>query len=234
MKRRLLYFLAVLVLVIVAGAFFTERSKRASLARLAPFAEFNVWRRFGVGNFTAEPFDLFAYPSDIAFHKLPDDPSIIASTLWSLPGLRSVRINFGGDQVPRSLLVGAKTSRIKVLDLDGATLDEGTLEEVSGAPCLEVLILTGSNLRSFPLMVLPKLKELWLGQSQITDQGLEHAFDLASLETLDFSGSGISKIDPRTATRLPKLARLRLGDTQVSQSNVDELRKALPNTEILY
>lgn len=234
MKRRLLYFLAVLVLGGAAWAFFAERSKRASLARLAPFAEFNAWRRFGVSTFKAKPFDLFAYPSDIAFYKVPDDPSTIASTLWSMPGLESVRIDFGGVQVPQGFLVGTRTSRIKVLDLDSAALDEGTLGEVSGAPELEILILTGSNLRTFPPIILPKLKELWLGQSRITDQGLEHAFDLATLETLDLSGSGISKIDLQRANRLSKLGRLRLGNTLVSQSDIDGLKKALPNTDILY
>jgi Leucine-rich repeat (LRR) protein len=223
-----------LLAVLSTAGFLTERSKRAALDELAPFAEFNIWQRFGLANFPAEPFDLFAYPADVAFHAFPDDPAGIGELLWSLHGLRSVRIGMIEEPLPRPLLVGAKTSRINVLDLDSARLDEGTLASVSGAPELEILILTGSSLRNFPPLVLPKLRELWLGQSQITDQGMEHVFNLTSLETLEFSGSGVSRIDPHSASRLLKLVLLSLGDTQVTQENVDELQKVMPNTQISF
>jgi len=55
----------------------------------------------------------------------------------------------------------------------------------------------------------PKLKRLYLGNTQVTDAGLVNLKGLARLERLDLSG------------------------TRVTDAGVAELQKALPNCQIL-
>lgn len=224
--------LVILTLVAIGVVSYLEHTRKEALSKLAPFAEFSVWKRFGLHNLNTEPGSLFAYPTDIAFQKMPEHPLDIAVVLWKIPGLRSVKINVGEHKVPRELLVGVKTARIKALDLDGAKLGQDLLDELDGTDSIEMLILTGSDVNTFPKLSIPKLKELSIGISKLTDQGMKYIFDMSSLEILDISGATITEISVSDLKRLTKLSHLYIGDTGISQNNIDELIKAMPNLSV--
>lgn len=234
MKRQLLFLLGLGVGGLLLWAGVAEWKRRTALARLAPFAEFNSWRYLGRARFEAKPYALLASPADVTFVKLPRDAAGVASQLQDLPGLETVRVNSHAGLLPRAFLAALRKTHITLLDLDSAELERGALEEMSGAPKLEVLILTGSNLRAFPRLVLPRLKDLSLSQTLVTEAGLAGVFDQVALESLDLSGCAISRLDPAQCARLSRLKLLRLGHTQITDSHAEALRKVLPHAEVAH
>jgi hypothetical protein len=93
-----------------------------------------------------------------------------------------------------------------------------------------------------PLKDLPKLQELTLGQTRITDVGLQHLARLKNLKVLDLStGFDQDLVFPDVTDAglesLKKLANLRtlvLKGTRVTDEGVKEFQRALPNCKVYH
>ena len=97
---------------------------------------------------------------------------------------------------------------------------------------LEVLDLGSNeieNIYAFEFFRCP-LRELRIANNRITDSS--SLVYLSSLETLDISGNSISSIT--AIKQLPNLRRLNVSGNPLSQEQVDELRDALPDCEIIF
>lgn len=91
--------------------------------------------------------------------------------------------------------------------------------------------LTGSGL--VHLKELNKLRELDLSHNEINDKELVHLKDVKSLKKLDLSGNlRITDAGLGTLKGLSSLEELRLISTQITKKGIEELKKALPKTEI--
>lgn len=82
----------------------------------------------------------------------------------------------------------------------------------------------------FRLPRLPNLRGLNLYDTSFRGDGLEN---IPSVERLDLRGTDVDDKSVPTLAALTKLKKLALGGTAVSDSGIDQLRRRLPNCEIL-
>jgi serine/threonine protein kinase len=92
--------------------------------------------------------------------------------------------------------------------------------------------LTDDELR--PLLVLPQLQTLNVGNSKLSDAGLERLGGKLELTQLFASGTGITDEGLKVLATCPKLVEFEAKGTKVTQQGVDELAKALPQCRITW
>ena len=80
---------------------------------------------------------------------------------------------------------------------------------------------------------LQKLTELTLSSTKITDAGLKEVAKLQNLDWLSLSGTKITDAGIGELAKLRKLTSLYL-PRAISDENIKELQKALPDCEINY
>lgn len=117
------------------------------------------------------------------------------------------------------------------------TFDCKKLYEMERIPNLTHLYLRNSNvddqiLRAIYELDLPELVYLQLGETDITDQGLDGISKLSQLEHLVLHDTSISDIATDELARLQKLQVLDLRRTNVSLEGFERLQIALPKTKI--
>lgn len=230
--KRSIYISGGLIGLIIAYGFYLDRLKYLALDQLKSSSEFSGWRRLGFDNLNATSTDFFAYPRDVVFTDIEDlhIQSILA--LSSFGGIQNVKFDIGKKLVPHNLLQELAQNQLKILDLDGAVINDDGLKALDGCPSIEGLILTGSSLDGFPDLHLPNLRELRIGQTKIKESNMPGVFTLKALEVLDLSGSDITSIDVKKIKSLEKLRHIYIGDTKVSAENAEELSKAMPQVRV--
>lgn len=83
------------------------------------------------------------------------------------------------------------------------------------------------------IATLPKLRELYLDGSSITNSGLEHLGKLTALQTLDLQNTTITDEGLLQLKSLTQLKLLLLTGSQVTRDAVAEIRKLMLNTRIV-
>ena len=78
-----------------------------------------------------------------------------------------------------------------------------------------------------------KLRMLRLSETQVTDASLETIAGLVDLESLNLYGTAVTTSGVAKLVDLPKLKRLYLWQTQVDEKGAEELRKKMPDCEIV-
>ena len=106
-------------------------------------------------------------------------------------------------------------------------------KEIGNLNGLQTLDLGGSQITELPKEIgnLNGLQTLYLWGSQITELPKEIG-NLKGLQTLDLRRSQITEL-PKEIGNLKGLQTLYLYGTKISKSEIDKLRKKLPNCEIL-
>lgn len=232
MKRiaRIILALCVLICIAFVGL---DSQRRHLLQSLSSKGTLSKWRILGAAGWNVATKDFpFAYPSEIVIEAPPDDPSEVAKKVWSLPGIDTVRIYIREQTIAPVLFQGSRDSSVRVLDLDGAMLNDEAISQISGNQSLEELILTGSSINKLPNFIAPKLRVLDVAQTAIRDDSLSSLRNLAALETLDLSGTALSNLEFSNLSNLVNLKHLYLADTQVPQEQVDSLKKQMPSVRI--
>ena len=84
------------------------------------------------------------------------------------------------------------------------------------------------------LRELPQLQSLNLSDTKITDAGLKHLQGLGNIRTLNLRSTAVTDAGLKHLQKLAKLSFLRLDDANVTDEGVKELQQALPNCGILY
>lgn len=83
------------------------------------------------------------------------------------------------------------------------------------------------------ITTLPKLRELYLDSSLITNAGLEHLEKLTALQTLDLQNTAITDEGLLRLKPLAQLKLLLLTGSRVTREAVAEARKQMLNTRIV-
>ncbi len=140
--------------------------------------------------------------------------------LLTIPNLRKVHI--GGDDGPLTddaLKQVSAIPKLRALHISCPKFTDSGLKFLVGAPELEELIVDCTSITNSGLVhiaAIPKLKRLVIGSffrcPSITDKGLQHLHRMQQLEEL---------VIERTCDK-------------ISQTAIDQLRKALPNTKIVW
>jgi len=110
----------------------------------------------------------------------------------------------------------------------------GKLTPVAGA--LVSMDLSATQVTDSGLAVLReagRLRQLRLAETAVTDAGLEHLAGLVELESLNLYGTKVTKAGVEKLKGLPKLRKLFLWQTGVDEAAAAELRKAMPDCEIV-
>jgi hypothetical protein len=95
---------------------------------------------------------------------------------------------------------------------------------------LEYIWLNGNVSDISALSKLTKLETLWLDNNAIGD--ISAMANLTNLAELSLIGNNISDVGP--LAKLTNLKKLSLGDNPLTQAQIDELQKALPNCDISF
>ena len=85
--------------------------------------------------------------------------------------------------------------------------------------------------------IVKKMKHLtWLGlrNTKVGDNGIKQLKDLAYLRYLNLSGTEVSDGAVKDLARLKDLEEIYLWGSKMTDSGVESLRKALPETKIIY
>jgi len=195
-------------------------------------------------------------------HLFVSDNETIAhdlSFLWELPDLETLQLRRAGLRDRHAAIL---TRQAGIADLDlahnriaGDTLDElaalhrlralaltGTLVTDATVARLETLqILTRFKLGDTPIgdSVVPHLARLrtvdrlWLTRTHLTDEGLgELVRTMPQLRTLDLSMTGVTTDGLHQLRHLPKLFRLEIAPTQLTDRAVEMLADATTIREI--
>ncbi|BCX49746.1 cytochrome c [Haloferula helveola] len=121
----------------------------------------------------------------------------------------SMRKNFTDEHLAKlQPVVGSLVS----LDLSGTTVTDEGLRSLAGAE---------------------KLRMLRLSETGVTDAGLDAVAGMVELESLNLYGTAVTKDGVMKISELPKLRKLYLWQTQVDAAGADEIRKKMPECEIV-
>jgi len=76
----------------------------------------------------------------------------------------------------------------------------------------------------------------WLGlvETAITDEGLVHISQLANLKGISLRGTAVTDVGLKYIAKLNKLELLDLSETRVTKVGIADLKRALPNTTVLF
>ncbi len=122
------------------------------------------------------------------------------------------------------------------LELIDTNIRDSGLKDVAKLQKLEGLSLYVTKITDAGLKDVAKLKrldELILSRTQVTDAGLKELAKMKWLHTLDLTDTVITDAGlPALAKLHPRLTYLYLMETQVTEGNMRELRKAMPKCRI--
>jgi Leucine-rich repeat (LRR) protein len=126
---------------------------------------------------------------------------------------------------------------LRTLNLYGTRITDIGLQSVSSWSRLQTLYLndtavTDSGLQH--LQSLRALQRLGLSQTQVSDEGLLKLRGLSQLTDLSLSGARITDQGILHLRDLHSLRHLMLSGTRVTAGGVEDLKRALPNIEVLH
>jgi hypothetical protein len=155
---------------------------------------------------------------------------------------RVIGIDASGEDIEHVV----KLPNIKVVRISVATISNGQLKMLEQLPQLEALDMCFAMLddegqeivdedgyvveQFFRLPRLPNLRGLNLYGTAFRGDGLEN---IPSIEILDLGNTSTDDKSVPALSALTKLKKMSLFDTDLSDSGIDQLRRALPNCEIL-
>jgi Leucine-rich repeat (LRR) protein len=122
------------------------------------------------------------------------------------------------------------------LSLSGTLVTEAGLAHLREFKQLNFLDLSDTRIRGPSLAQLRPLSELrFLGLYglNVANSDLVHLTAFAQLDRVGLGRTRVTDLGLKTLKALTKLRYLDVGDTQVTQSAADELRKSLPECEII-
>jgi len=178
-------------------------------------------------------------PAGVSWWVKPIRPTNMAKVraairVAKIPGLR-LRVASDADLAHLKGLTGLRT--LNLWNCEEITND-GTAY-LSGLKELRTLYVGGTQITDAGLAPLKGLTKLWtlnLDETQITDAGLAHLKGLANLRTLNLDETQIT--DAGLAAHLKGVTKLRTldlwGCEQITDEGVADLKKALPNTTIVW
>jgi hypothetical protein len=127
-------------------------------------------------------------------------------------------------------------TKLRTLNLCGTGVTDAGMKTVGGLLTLQTLHLNETRVGDAGLQELRRLgelKELSLYHTQVTDEGLASLQGLTNLRDLTLSGPHITDRGLMYLTRLRNLRHLFLSGTGATKAGVQELKKALPKTDIV-
>jgi hypothetical protein len=125
---------------------------------------------------------------------------------------------------------------LRSLNLSGTRVTDEGMRTVGTLTKLQILQLNETAVGDAGLAQLrglTELHELDLYHTHVTDDGLTHLKSLTNLHDLTLSGPRITERGVGELTGLHNLRRIVLSGTGVSKTAAQELRKAMPKTEII-
>ena len=126
--------------------------------------------------------------------------------------------------------------KLKSLYLDQTNVTDRGLESILQLSHLETLSLAGTQITDDGVTVLgrfPNLRRLFLTGTTVTDEGLWHLTRWPELQTLCLDETEITDNGLRCLSAITALQVVSLIGTRTTQVGVEDLKRALPNCEIL-
>jgi HEAT repeat protein len=147
------------------------------------------------------------------------------------------------DPRPRYLTTDADLAHLaglrylRVLELSQTRIHDSGIAHLAGLDQLTWLSLSNTGITSQGLAHLANLRELrWLDLSRcpIDDDGLRHLNNLLKLESLSLTDTQVSDVGLSNLKVLTGLRRLDLKGKRLTRPAVDELRKSMPDLNIIW
>ncbi|HZZ27671.1 MAG TPA: hypothetical protein VFE46_06650 [Pirellulales bacterium] len=167
------------------------------------------------------------------FQPITDDDLAFVEKLPSL-----VTLGIGQSKVTSAGLVRLTAlNRLMYLVLERSQVDDDGMKFLVHLPNLWLLNLEHTNVGDRgceQIAHIHSLGFLILDQMPITDAGVARLAELTNLIDLDLDWASITDASVSALSQLKKLTRLDLAGTKLTASGVDQLKAALPNTQIVW
>ncbi len=185
-------------------------------------------------------------PRAKASQGVPEDANL--SPVDALKALgATVKMNAAGDVIgvdlkdtevtDADLTLLKEMTKIKTLNLSQTRVTDEGLSNLEGLTGLKYLYLFGTDTTDTGLKHLSGLQAmevLCLDDTRITDAGLVHLKNMTELVKLHIqSKDTITDAGLELLTGLTGLTELRVGGTEVTDEGVDELKKSLPDCQVV-
>ncbi len=143
---------------------------------------------------------------------------------------------YGARDIPAAIVHVKEFPQLKMLNFSSSHLSDAEMEYLSTAKNVEELGLHGTQITDAGLVHitgLANLKDLNLNDTQVGDAGLAHVSGLTNLTRLrlqstQVTDAGLPHIEP-----LKNLVVVWLSGSQVTAEGAEQLRKALPEADIV-
>lgn len=151
-------------------------------------------------------------------------------TKWVLQHGGTIAAYVGEQQMTwerRAELPSGKIEPYRV-KLERAKISDDDMKRFAGHPRLRDLYLNGSTVTDkglAQLKNLPALETLQLGGTQITDKGAAHFKQVKSVQQLYLNSTGIGDAGVQHISRLPSVTVLWLADTKVTDAGLVDIGK---------
>jgi Leucine-rich repeat (LRR) protein len=126
---------------------------------------------------------------------------------------------------------------LKTLLMSGGNVSDETLENLAELPNLEELHASSSSVSDTGLRNLkkfPNLRWLVIHYAKVTDSGLVHVQNLRHLEELVLTGNNVSDAAIPNLSSITTLKLLDVRQTAITANGWDELKKDLPNCNVMW
>ena len=155
--------------------------------------------------------------------------------LKAVPSSAEIRkLAIGKTAVTDVGMASVSLSQVDWLDLTDCPIGDKTVARLESNPKINQLSLEGTKITDETLTVLGKLDsldELDLSRTSVTDRGVAKLANLQKLEILWLTGTDVSDDCVEYLAKLKSLRQLEVTGTQITSAGVERLRAALPNLE---
>jgi Leucine-rich repeat (LRR) protein len=170
--------------------------------------------------------------------SLANNSKVTDDGLTALAGAKRMEsLNLNGTSITsRGVAKLGQLTGLKYLNLCVRSVGDTDVAVLAALPNLYALEISYTQVGDAGLEQLKNCKglhALYLAQTKVTDAGLEHLKKLPQLSTLVLTKTGVTDAGLKHLMGIRSLKELDLRDTAITASGLADLRKALPDCEIL-
>lgn len=151
----------------------------------------------------------------------------IVERLFGVAGVSVVRFGQGSAVTTYDLRVLSGLSRLDIVELDDAQIDDTALHELARSRSISSLSLNGTCITDVGLREIGTtcpIEILYVRGTKVTDEGVIHLCRLSDLAVLDLGGTGVTDMGAVHLSCLDRLEWLSLQGCDVTDSTLAELK----------
>lgn len=162
-------------------------------------------------------------------YPITDD---LVHQISKLPKVTALEFNMSNGLTAAAIKDIGGIKQLEHLSLNGMRVDDTSMADIAGLTKLNYLRLSGAGAVTVSgwatLENFKQLKTLWVAETNLGDQGIQHFKPLTQLEDITLYGTPVTDAGGDVLLGLPNLKSVRLGP-KMTPAETTKLQAALPN-----